>query len=62
MNYDASRHVEAMIIAYEPGSGYTVTAATLRLLLKSIKEVEQERDELLANCECPPKEADDEQV
>jgi hypothetical protein len=44
---DARKHVEAMIIAHERGSGYTVTAATLRLLLQSIKELEQQRDAAL---------------
>jgi hypothetical protein len=63
---DASKHVEAMIVAYERGSGYTVTAATLRLLLKSINELERERDALLAQalrpCPCKPKEQNNEQV
>jgi hypothetical protein len=50
---DASKHVEAMIIALDRNTGYTVNAAALRLLLASIKQLEQQRDEaqrLLKEC------------
>jgi hypothetical protein len=44
---DASKHVEAMIIALDRNTGYTVNAAALRL------QLEQQRDEaqrLLKEC------------
>lgn len=39
---DAHKHVEAMIIALERGTGYTVQAGPLRHLLGSIIQLEQE--------------------
>ena len=37
-----------MIIALDRHTGYTVVAADLRLLLQSIKQLEKERDDALA--------------